>query len=1449
MPTTPSQPSQPAVDDHRLDSILYTYIFLFRNHTYAHIFSFILEDAKQRFSSAQLQNTHERLIRDSIIERGGRNARALLFHETPNVELLLEFTKDPLCETVLAAVAKGPSPLSRDGNTYASCASYLASFVLLALIRGDRATAEQISSRLNDKKNRDRPYSYIGEDPSSIAPHQLIDHTFIIMMDVDHLPKLLKLLDTTTLTEFFPLSAFIAITKGTDWPVCPVSLDHASQQTLNQLMPSYLAVCFWKGDIQAIGDIMKTQPDFAPPAQALIRLAMGQWKEADTLFCNYINSQGSLDRSTFTRLAPLLFTALLPIVILHAPKSRFNLWHDLLRRLCTTPHVTHLQTAEHILSDFRSIFYAPENRNDSRDLLVNALNAPTSALEAIATLAIFHAYPLMDFLPAISNGILVPNQLCQLCQQAKQRHHHTAAAYLAGLLQLFPDLNLTPEQLQPLQELTANSHLAPLCTTTRKPVWLTTLDAFEQSLAPKQNTAANDTDSDSRTKQAIVSWIVELAPISQSSFTYDLTGHIVEKRSRSNSKAPSDSLRKVIHIQPRLHTRNKKGTFSAGRNIALLKLRDGYYHEYLSPKEQNAAHFVSDDSHGLYPRLSTAAITCLPESPFVFIDDSRHDGTYQWDNPNRPAADADLDKPVKLVPDTNAIITVKSDSCITIMPKYGFRGNPRDAVGAYCDLADFPTVRYYYLTEKDPVANSFLKCGDPLGQLVIPRTGEEQLRALITRLAKQFTIAGDYADDAYSNLPAVQANICLHVIIAREDDDILSFDFRNQPLPDEQLLQPVGSGAASLPYTRASGENILLKRSLKAETKALRQLVSDCPALPQDTAKKAHCDLDDLEQSLLALDQLNANPNVILDWDKTSPIKVSSKLPTTALKLSASSAAEWFSLRGQLNVSENEIVSLQQLLDALDQRAGTFVRLSQTSYLQLTKDLIRKLEALKSAGTLAKDTITMSPAALPMLASVFSSGLPKQLQDQINRMKQAFEATLPIPKNLNGILRPYQQDGFRYLARLADCRIGCCLADDMGLGKTIQLLTLLLREAPNGPALVICPASICQNWLREANRFAPSLHAIVLPTSGRKELIDQAKANDLIISTYGILTSEAELFAAKPWHTVILDEAQAIKNHTAKRTQNTKSLKADIRIASTGTPIENHLLELWSLFDFLNPGLLGSATHFERTFVEPDGRPNPRLKKLVSPLIMRRCKADVLDDLPPKTEITLPVELPDAEMTFYETLRREALDSLHADRSSRITILAQLTKLRRCCCHPSLVNPKLKLQGAKLQRLIELILELKDAGQRALVFSQYVDFLALVKPLLSQNHITFQYLDGATTQKARMAAVDSFQQGDGDVFLISLKAGGTGLNLTAASYIILTDPWWNPAVEDQAADRAHRIGQTNPVTVYRLIATNTVEERVLALHDRKRKASNDILSGAESSEITEKELLALFDKP
>jgi superfamily II DNA or RNA helicase len=471
---------------------------------------------------------------------------------------------------------------------------------------------------------------------------------------------------------------------------------------------------------------------------------------------------------------------------------------------------------------------------------------------------------------------------------------------------------------------------------------------------------------------------------------------------------------------------------------------------------------------------------------------------------------------------------------------------------------------------------------------------------------------------------------------------------------------------------------------------------------------------------------------------------------------------------------------------------------------------------------------------------------------------------VPVPAGLAAELRPYQREGLDWLQFLAKHELGGILADDMGLGKTVQTLAHILAEKRSGrldrPCLVICPTSVAPNWRAEAARFAPDLRVLYLHGLDRAKRFDDILQSDLVLTTYALLPRDEKVLLDREWHLVVADESQAIKNAATKTTQLVCKLKARHRLSLTGTPIENHLGELWSQFAFLMPGMLGDSKRFNRVFrtpIEKNGDVGRRgvLAARLRPFLLRRTKAQVATELPPKSEIVQRVDLGEAQRDLYETVRLAMHEKIRAEIAakgmarSHIVILDALLKLRQACCDPRLVKiaAARRVKGsAKLDQLLTMLPELIEEGRRILLFSQFTSMLDLIKPELESRVIRYVELRGDTRDRA--APVARFQAGDVPLFLISLKAGGTGLNLTAADAVIHYDPWWNPAVENQATDRAHRIGQDKPVFVFKLIAQGTVEERILDLQKRKAALAAALLDekSAGMTALTAEDLDVLF---
>jgi superfamily II DNA or RNA helicase len=459
--------------------------------------------------------------------------------------------------------------------------------------------------------------------------------------------------------------------------------------------------------------------------------------------------------------------------------------------------------------------------------------------------------------------------------------------------------------------------------------------------------------------------------------------------------------------------------------------------------------------------------------------------------------------------------------------------------------------------------------------------------------------------------------------------------------------------------------------------------------------------------------------------------------------------------------------------------------------------------------------------------------------------------SLPIAHGLRATLRSYQVQGVSWMQSLRALDVGGVLADDMGLGKTLQTIAHLLTEKEQGrrdrPSLVVAPTSLVGNWRRELSRFAPQLRVVVLHGAKRKQVVDRIISADVVLTTYPVVVRDEDLLTSRPWHLLVLDEAQAIKNPRSLAHRTVRQLDARHRLCLTGTPIENNLGELWALFDFLMPGMLGNHETFKTRFrhpIEVEGNEDrlQLLRQRVGPFILRRMKSEVVQELPPKTELVRPVELDHAQRELYESIRIAAHTEVRKVirnkglAASTVPVLDALMKLRQVCCDPRLVPVEAARKvkdSAKLNALLELIDQQVAENRGVLVFSQFTSMLALIAEQLKVRAIDHVSLTGSTAD--RQQPVDRFQRGEADVFLISLKAGGTGLNLTRAETVIHYDPWWNPAAQAQATDRAYRIGQKNPVFVYNLIVAGSVEERMLALQERKRQLASGILAGGPRS--------------
>ncbi len=744
------------------------------------------------------------------------------------------------------------------------------------------------------------------------------------------------------------------------------------------------------------------------------------------------------------------------------------------------------------------------------------------------------------------------------------------------------------------------------------------------------------------------------------------------------------------------------------------------------------------------------------------------------------------------------------------------------------------------------------------GSLRIPEKAKTQVLGAIENLSSIITIHSDI-DGQAGNIPVVEANTktCVHLMPV---GDGLKLEMFVKPFTRGGPYCKPGSGGTNI-FAEIDGEGLQTQRKLDEEKSNALDVILSCPSLAGmgQINETLHFEQPtDCLEVLLELKELG--DKILLEWPEGEKIKISSTVSFDNLKLSINKETDWFGVSGELNVDESLTLDIQKVLELVEKTPGNFVPIGNGLFMSMTREFRKRMDELASLSDRSKNKIMFHPLASLSVQNIADNvndlDVDKSWKSHVKRLKNAFNFKPELPSTLHAELRDYQIEGFSWLARLAKWGAGACLADDMGLGKTVQAIALILDRTTIGPTLVVAPASVCLNWLSETSRFAPTLKGELFGGRERKKTLKKLKSFDLLICSYGLLQTETEELSKIKWATIVLDEAQAIKNFATKRSKSAMALQGDFKMITTGTPIENHLGELWNLFRFINPGLLGSLERFNHKFANPieknkDVETKKHLKQLIQPFILRRLKSQVIEELPPKTEITLSVEMSMEEASFYEALRQQALKNLiSADNSGgakHIKILAEIMKLRRACCHSSLILPKSNIKSSKLALFTEVVKELIENKHKVLVFSQFVGHLSILSEQVEKIGVTYQYLDGSTPIKERQRRVDAFQAGVGDLFLISLKAGGLGLNLTAADYVIHMDPWWNPAVEDQASDRAHRIGQQRPVTIYRFVTKNTIEEKIVDLHGKKRGLADSLLEGTESAgKISAEELLQLI---
>jgi len=898
--------------------------------------------------------------------------------------------------------------------------------------------------------------------------------------------------------------------------------------------------------------------------------------------------------------------------------------------------------------------------------------------------------------------------------------------------------------------------------------------------------------------------------------------------------------RDFFDLQPREQKQTATGKWTSGRNLSLKRLaEESGQMEFLSPQDLLICGCIKTEREhgGYYGRIvhrldRNAALPLMVGHQHVYLD---------------PAGSVRLE----LV-----------------------RGEPELQLSTEGNLLQmrihppFEQDQQIYIQKESPTRLKIFEAKEEykriaaiVGQgLKLPVQAKEKALEAINSLSSILTVHSDIGSASAELLPG-DATPCFHLLPYGAG---LKVELFVRPFSDAGPYFRPGAGGETV-MAELEGKRVQAKRDLRREVRRAADAVSACPVLPEAEESDAQWLVPATDAALELLLQLQSLGDAArVAWPEGAKFKVRQEAGSGQCRLAIKRNKDWFELEGEIRLNERVALDLQQLVQLAKDAPGRFVPLGDGEFLALSAQLRKRLEDLVAFSEPHGKGFRFHPLTAGAFeefageAGAFT-GDPQWVA-QLQRLREAQAFRPELPTTLQAELRGYQEEGFNWLNRLARWGVGACLADDMGLGKTVQALAQILTMAAKGPSLVVAPTSVCLNWESETAKFAPTLNVIVFGGGNRAGILRGLKPFDLVVSSYGLLQQEGELLAAVNWQAIVLDEAQAIKNMATKRSQAAMELSGAFKMVATGTPIENHLGELWNVFRFINPGLLGSLKQFNVKFASPiektqDKKARARLKKLIQPFILRRTKNQVLEELPSRTEITIKVEMGEDEASLYEALRRSALETLaglgkvEGRGEQHLKILAEIMRLRRACCNPRLILPDSPISSAKLAAFGEIVAELRENRHKALVFSQFVGHLDLIRQYVEKVGIPYQYLDGSTPQKERKRRVDDFQAGAGDLFLISLKAGGVGLNLTAADYVIHMDPWWNPAVEDQASDRAHRIGQKRPVTIYRLVTKGTIEEKIVGLHLQKRGLADSLLEESDmSGKVSAEELLALLRK-
>ncbi|MCI5221601.1 MAG: DEAD/DEAH box helicase, partial [Candidatus Electrothrix sp. AR4] len=774
-------------------------------------------------------------------------------------------------------------------------------------------------------------------------------------------------------------------------------------------------------------------------------------------------------------------------------------------------------------------------------------------------------------------------------------------------------------------------------------------------------------------------------------------------------------------IIPKMQKMTKRGTWTKGRPVGLKNLHDNCLTmEGLSNQDRRVCQAIKEEYYSGSWRYSygkteyeidqNQALPALVGHPCLFLEDA---GGVQ--------VELVMAEPEMQIRKEKGKLRL----ALSPMPK---SENSNEIQVVKDTLTRFKLLRF---TREHQEIIKFLGKG-----LTIPKSGEKKARQVVESLSSVVTVLSDLDGTTEAETRKADSRPHAHIIPCQGGIQV------------EFLVKPCGGGGSSFRagrggknvLTEIDGKKIQTVRNFVQEKKQQAAIVSACPTLTRIEPVDTQWQVEDPEYALeLLLELKNCDDALVMEWPQGEKLSVRKETSSSAFSLHIKKERDWFKATGSLEIDDKVSLDLQQLIGLLNQGTGRFIQLDDGTFLSITKELRKRLDELAAFSEGHGKGVRFAPlAALALEDLTEEAGQLKSDRAWKQHCKQLREVVQPqVPSTLQGSLRDYQKTGFNWLAQLSHWGVGGCLADDMGLGKTVQALAAILLRAGQGPTLVIAPLSVTSNWQEEARRFAPTLNVLIFGPGDRQQMIADLQPFDLVIVSYGLLPLEAELLTSVDWQTVVLDEAQAIKNMQTKRSKAAMELKAAFRLITTGTPVENHLGELWTLFHFLNPGLLGSFKRFNEKFASPierdqDTEARNRLRKLIRPFILRRLKSDVLQELPPKTEINLEVEMSKDELVLYEAQRIKALETIssHEEEGAgqqHLRILAEIMKLRRICCNPALVLPDCGIASSKLKVFADTLEELLTNKHKALIFSQFVDHLKIIREHLDSKGISYQY--------------------------------------------------------------------------------------------------------------------------